>query len=134
VCSRRRATAPATPFKPAGERADGEEAAADGTISESDLDDDNDVENWLSVAAIEAELKPEVIQSFDTIAGAHGPMSSPWPSDSWPSKISLTVLHCASRFAVGLQGPGAHRRHHSRGGDAGAEATDAEAGARGRLL
>ena len=34
------ATAPATatPFKPAGERADGEEAAADGTISESSLD------------------------------------------------------------------------------------------------
>ena len=49
-------TAPATPFRPAGERADGEETAADGTISESNLDDD-DMENWLSVAAIEAELK-----------------------------------------------------------------------------
>ena len=34
--------APATPFKPAGERADGEETAADGTISESNLDDDDD--------------------------------------------------------------------------------------------
>src|SRR5271157_2343383 len=42
------ATAPAT-----GERADGEVAAADGTISESSLDDD-DMEDWLSVAAIEA--------------------------------------------------------------------------------
>jgi len=66
------ATAPATatPFKPAGERADGDEAAADGTISESSLDDD-DMENWLSVAAIEAELKPKVIETFDTVAGTY---------------------------------------------------------------
>ena len=67
------ATAPATatPFKPAGERADGEETAADGTISESNLDDDDDMENWLSVAAIEAELKPKVIETFDTVAGTY---------------------------------------------------------------
>jgi RNA polymerase primary sigma factor len=30
--------------------------------------DDND--NWLSVATIEAELKPKVIEAFDTIAGS----------------------------------------------------------------
>ena len=65
------AIAPAAPFKPAGERTDGEEAAADGTISESSLDDDDDMENWLSVAAIEAELKPKVIETFDTIAGTY---------------------------------------------------------------
>ena len=65
------ATAPATPFRPAGERADGEETAADGTISESNLDDDDDMENWLSVAAIEAELKPKVIETFDSIAGTY---------------------------------------------------------------
>ena len=66
------ATAPATatPFKSAGERADGDEAAADGTISESSLEDD-DMENWLSFAAIEAELKPKVIETFDTVAGAY---------------------------------------------------------------
>ena len=66
------ATAPAapTPFKPAGERTDGEETAADGTISESNLDDD-DMENWLSVAAIEAELKPKVIETFDTVADTY---------------------------------------------------------------
>jgi RNA polymerase primary sigma factor len=29
------------------------------------------MENWLSVAAIEAELKPKVIETFDTIAGAY---------------------------------------------------------------
>ena len=60
-----------TPFKPADERAAGENMEGDGTISESDLEDDDDVENWLSVAAIEAELKPEVIRSFDTIAGTY---------------------------------------------------------------
>jgi RNA polymerase primary sigma factor len=65
------ATAPATPFKPAGEHADGEETAADRTISESNLDDEDDEENWLSVAAIEAELKPEVIKSFDTVASIY---------------------------------------------------------------
>ena len=63
-------TAPATPFKPAGERTDGEETAADGTISESNLDDD-DMENWLSVAAIEADLKPKVIETFNTIADTY---------------------------------------------------------------
>jgi hypothetical protein len=42
----------------------------DGTICGSNLDDD-DMENWLSVAAIEAELKPKVIETFDAIAGAY---------------------------------------------------------------
>ena len=66
------ATAPATatPFKPAGERADGEETAADGTPGESDRDDD-DMENWISLTAIEAELKPKVLKTFDTIANEY---------------------------------------------------------------
>ena len=46
-------------------------APADGTISESGPDDDDDMENWLSVAAIEAELKPKVIETFDTVADAY---------------------------------------------------------------
>jgi RNA polymerase primary sigma factor len=64
------ATAPAapTPFKSRGERVYAEGMAADASISESNLDDDDDMENWLSVAAIEAELKPKVIETFDTIA------------------------------------------------------------------
>ena len=67
------ATAPAaaTPFKPVGKRTDGEETTADGTVSESNLDDDDDMENWLSVAAIEAELKPKVIETFDIVAGTY---------------------------------------------------------------
>jgi RNA polymerase primary sigma factor len=34
-------------------------------------DDDDDMENWLSVGAIEAELKPKVIETFDTIADTY---------------------------------------------------------------
>ena len=67
------ATAPATatPFKLVGKRTDGEETTADGMVGESNLDDDDDMENWLSVAAIEAELKPKVIETFDIIAGTY---------------------------------------------------------------
>jgi RNA polymerase primary sigma factor len=67
------ATAPvaATPFKPAGKRTDGEETTADGMVGESNLDDDDDMENWLSVAAIEAELKPKVIETFGIIADSY---------------------------------------------------------------
>jgi RNA polymerase primary sigma factor len=64
------APATATPFKAAGERTDGEETTAGGTMSESNLDDD-DMENWLSVTAIEAELKPKVIETLDTVAGTY---------------------------------------------------------------
>ena len=67
-------TAPVTtiPFKPASESADGNETATHGTITESNLDDDDDdKESWFSIAAVEAELKPKVIESFDTIAGTY---------------------------------------------------------------
>ncbi len=61
------APAAATPFKPpAGdgeERDPGEEAA----IADADMDED-DMENSMSLAAIEAELKPKVLETFDKIA------------------------------------------------------------------
>ena len=61
----------ATPFKPATpERRDGEEGAAEGSPSESDLDDD-DMEGSLPLAAIEAELKPKVLETFDKIADTY---------------------------------------------------------------
>jgi RNA polymerase primary sigma factor len=66
------APAPVTgiPFKPAGQT-DGK-TAAHGTISDSALDDDDDdAEDWVSVAAIEAELKPKVVESLDIIAGTY---------------------------------------------------------------
>jgi RNA polymerase primary sigma factor len=57
----------ATPFKPAAAAGDGEVGGEEGQIPESDLDED-DLENSMSLAAIEAELKPKVLETFDTIA------------------------------------------------------------------
>ena len=42
--------------------------AAEGSATDSNDDDEDDMENWLSVAAIEAELKPKVLATFDNIA------------------------------------------------------------------
>jgi RNA polymerase primary sigma factor len=57
----------ATPFK--APPANGEEEPKDPgeAAAESDYDED-DMENSLSLAAIEAELKPKVVETFDTIA------------------------------------------------------------------
>ena len=58
----------ATPFKAPGEAGDGEEPKDPGeAAAEGDYDED-DMENSLSLAAIEAELKPKVVETFDTIA------------------------------------------------------------------
>ena len=65
------AVVPSTPFKPTSELTDGQKTARDGTISESNLDDEDDMENWLSVAALEAELKPKVIETFDIVASTY---------------------------------------------------------------
>src|SRR5471032_1788241 len=64
-------TAPpqATPFKAAEPGADGEEKDPSEAAAESDYDED-DIENSLSLAAIEAELKPKVVETFDNIADA----------------------------------------------------------------
>jgi RNA polymerase primary sigma factor len=68
----------ATPFKPpavnggaraAGDGRDGEDAAEESRLAEPDLDED-DLENSMSLAAIEAELKPKVLETFDKIADA----------------------------------------------------------------
>ena len=65
------APASATPFKPASERANGEEVeGAEPPPGEGDFDDD-DMENSLSLAAIEAELKPKVVETFDNVADAY---------------------------------------------------------------
>jgi RNA polymerase primary sigma factor len=63
------ATAPSspTPFKPRGDD-DGEEKPEG--VPEGDFDDD-DMEGSLSLAAIEAELKPKVLETFDTVASEY---------------------------------------------------------------
>ncbi|MGB8628369.1 MAG: RNA polymerase sigma factor region1.1 domain-containing protein, partial [Xanthobacteraceae bacterium] len=62
----------AIPFQQADKRTDSDEVATERAIGDSDLDDgDNDEDDYFSVAAIEAELKPKVIETFDTIAGTY---------------------------------------------------------------
>jgi RNA polymerase primary sigma factor len=58
-----------TPFRaaPEGEPAEGEEKDPAEAAAESDMDDD-EFENQMSLAAIEAELKPKVVETFDKIA------------------------------------------------------------------
>ena len=62
--------------KPAHEQAknatsdeNSDEENKDGEGEEEDDDDDDDMENSLSLAAMEAELKPQVLETFDAIAG-----------------------------------------------------------------
>ena len=64
----------ATPFRPAPPRGapaagDGEEKDPAESAAEGDMDDD-EFENQMSLAAIEAELKPKVVEIFDKIADA----------------------------------------------------------------
>ncbi len=67
----------ATPFKSVAERANGANGAngedsegGEAPAGEADFDDD-DMENSLSLAAIEAELKPKVVATFDNIADSY---------------------------------------------------------------
>jgi RNA polymerase primary sigma factor len=58
-----------TPFK-AAPAADAEEKDPAEAAAEADMEDD-EFENSLSLAAIEAELKPKVLETFDTIANEY---------------------------------------------------------------
>ena len=53
----------------AGEGAEGEESEGGETAESSD--DDDEYENALSLAAMEAELKPKVLETFDNIANTY---------------------------------------------------------------
>jgi RNA polymerase primary sigma factor len=60
------APATATPFEPAPEgTGDDEEDKSEGEF------DDDDMENSLSLAAIEQELKPKVVETFDNVADTY---------------------------------------------------------------
>jgi RNA polymerase primary sigma factor len=60
----------ATPFKAAPGRGDGEGGEA-GEIATGEGEFEDDMENSLSLAAIEAELKPKVVETFDNVADAY---------------------------------------------------------------
>src|SRR5439155_124866 len=62
----------ATPFKGAPERGNVRNGGEEGEAAPGEEDfDDDDMENSLSLAAIEAELKPKVLKTFDNIADAY---------------------------------------------------------------
>ncbi len=101
------APAQATPFKPAGESEEGEQPAQTPT---SDYDED-DMEGSLSLAAIEAELKPKVVETFDTIADE---LQAPAP----PAGAGHRSSACKQFLAVagaGAQIQEAEGRDHRRG-------------------
>ena len=63
------ASAAVTPPSPAdATTADGADKPAEGTENEDDDDDEDEYENAMSLAAMEAELKPKVLETFDQIA------------------------------------------------------------------
>jgi RNA polymerase primary sigma factor len=62
-----RAAQPAAAAPAAAPDAEGEEKDPAEAAAESDMDDD-EFENQMSLAAIEAELKPKVVETFDKIA------------------------------------------------------------------
>ena len=61
-----------TPFRAAAPAAGGDTAEKESTESAADGDmDDDEFENQMSLAAIEAELKPKVVETFDKIASEY---------------------------------------------------------------
>jgi RNA polymerase primary sigma factor len=55
----------------AGDGAEEEAAPEGATPGQGEGDDDDEFENALSLAAMEAELKPKVLETFDNIAGTY---------------------------------------------------------------
>jgi RNA polymerase primary sigma factor len=62
------AGAPAPHAHPNGEDLNGD---GEGAPPEGELDDEDDYENALSLAAMEAELKPKVLETFDSVANTY---------------------------------------------------------------
>lgn len=62
-----------TPFRAAPAGGNASEAVKDPAESaaEADMDEDDEFENQMSLAAIEAELKPKVVEIFDKIADSY---------------------------------------------------------------
>ncbi len=68
------APAPAAPAAPAAgpaAAAAGDEPGGGEPRPEGEIDDEDDFENAMSLAAMEAELKPKVLETFDKIADAY---------------------------------------------------------------
>ncbi len=63
----------ATPFKPSRGASDAKELDKDPAeaAAESDSEEDDEFENQMSLAALESELKPKVLETFDKIASEY---------------------------------------------------------------
>ena len=116
------APASATPFKPASERAKGQWRGSRGrrdAAEDGDFDRPTIIENSLSLTAIEAELKPKVVETFDNIADVCSACAG---CRTRTSRTSCATLALA-RAGAPLQE--AQGRHHRRG-----EVAPAQPGAR----
>ncbi|MCI0598640.1 MAG: RNA polymerase sigma factor RpoD, partial [Beijerinckiaceae bacterium] len=60
---------PPARLRPAGEN--DEDSEAEAAIPEEAFDEDDDMDNSVSLSAMEAELKPKVVETFDRIAGTY---------------------------------------------------------------
>jgi RNA polymerase primary sigma factor len=65
------AAAPAAPSGPTPFRAGDAGKGPGEAAAEADMDEDDEFENQMSLAAIEAELKPKVVETFDKIASEY---------------------------------------------------------------
>ncbi|MES2030624.1 MAG: RNA polymerase sigma factor region1.1 domain-containing protein, partial [Pseudomonadota bacterium] len=86
----------ATPFRPAPPRSAPAAVPAGESASEGAADgdmDDDEFENQMSLAAIEAELKPKVVETFDKIA------------DSYKKLRKLQEQDIANQLESASQGP-----------------------------
>ncbi len=104
-----------TPFRPAPPRAAPAAAPAGESISESAADgdlDDDEFENQMSLAAIEAELKPKVVETFDKIADNYKKLRRLQEQDIANQMESETLVAVA---ASGAQIQEAEGRNHRRG-------------------
>ena len=99
--SRSSTAAPATRTATARSKPEG---AADGDF------DDDDMENSLSLAAIEAELKPKVLETFDTVASEYKRLRRLQDQD-----IELKLKSDNAHAGAGAQVQEAQGRDHHRG-------------------
>jgi len=82
--------------KPAGE--DGEERP-EGELPDGDMSDEDDIENNVSLSAMEAELKPKVLETFDRIA------------DNFKKLRRLQEQHVENRLKNTTLSPSQERRY-----------------------
>jgi RNA polymerase primary sigma factor len=88
---------PAAPAEPAVGAEDGGEGRVDG-----ELDDEDEYENAISLAAMEAELKPKILETFDNIAATYKKLRKLEEVPSLPSSVGQLTAHQTQHENNGL--------------------------------